>query len=48
MVILLLSIKKFVLKVSYQLLSQNEAKDSIWNLYCTLEDENRSVLHVYA
>ena len=43
---LLLSIK-FLLKVSYQLLCQNEAKDSIWNLYCTLDDENRSVLHVY-
>ena len=38
---LLLSIKKFLLKVS----SQNQAKDPIWNFYCTFEDDKILVLY---
>ena len=39
-------LNKFLLKVSYQLLCHNEAKDSILNLYCTitLDDEKRCVI----
>ena len=37
-------LNKFLLKMSYQLLCQNEAKDSILNLCCNLDDEKRCVI----